>query len=159
MDTTFPTNRTIINNRHVIHEGFRNNEDLRKKLHEVLLYLQGLEEDNTSHLADIGCAIGLSISALGVIKDEIFKRHDIEKENGLPALQGEANNKMEYETPRRNRLDLNTPAEKAIWEAMQEVEKTGAHPLLTDAINMLKQAKEKVSDFVDTLIDQEAWFL
>ena len=29
------------------------------------------------------------------------------------------------------------------------VEEAGAHPLLTDAVNLLTQAKEKVADFVE----------
>jgi hypothetical protein len=51
--------------------------------------------------------------------------------------------------PRRNRLDLCTPAELAIYDAVQAVEKAGAHPLLTDAVNLLAQAREKVADYVD----------
>jgi hypothetical protein len=51
--------------------------------------------------------------------------------------------------PRRNRLDLNTPAELAIHNAMAEVEKAGADVRLTDAINLLSKAKELVADFVD----------
>ena len=51
--------------------------------------------------------------------------------------------------PRRNRLDLNTPAEKAIYNAMQEVEKAGADPKLTDLVIMLGKAKDLLSDFVD----------
>lgn len=51
--------------------------------------------------------------------------------------------------PRRNRIDKFTAAEKAIWEAIAVVECAGAHPLLTDAVVLLSQAKDKVSDFVD----------
>lgn len=51
--------------------------------------------------------------------------------------------------PRRNRLDLNTVAEKAIYDAIQEVEKVGADPKLTDIVVMLGKAKELLSDFVD----------
>lgn len=36
--------------------------------------------------------------------------------------------------PRRSRLDLHTPAEKAIRDAIEAVERAGAHPLLTDAV-------------------------
>ena len=50
---------------------------------------------------------------------------------------------------RRNRLDLNTPAEKAIYDAIQKVEKVGAHPRLTDVIIMLRKAKELLADYVD----------
>lgn len=51
--------------------------------------------------------------------------------------------------PRRNRIDLFTPAEKAIYEAIREVEKVGADTLLTEAVILLQQAMDKVSDFVD----------
>lgn len=56
---------------------------------------------------------------------------------------------MDNEIPRRARLDLNTPAEKAIYEAMQEVEKLPADVRLTDAVNLLAKAKDLVADFVD----------
>jgi hypothetical protein len=53
------------------------------------------------------------------------------------------------EIPRRNRLDLNTLAELAIHNAMEEVEKAGADVKLTEAITLLAKAKDLVSDFVD----------
>jgi len=56
---------------------------------------------------------------------------------------------MENEIPRRNRLGLNTPAEKAIYDAIQEVEKVGADPKLTDVVVMLGKAKDLLSDYVD----------
>jgi hypothetical protein len=51
--------------------------------------------------------------------------------------------------PRRIRQDLQTPAETAIREAMMVVEKAGAHPLLTEAVNYLALAQARVADFVD----------
>jgi len=51
--------------------------------------------------------------------------------------------------PRRNRLDLNTPAEKAIYDAMQEVEKAGADLKLTEAVTLLSKARDLVADYVD----------
>lgn len=51
--------------------------------------------------------------------------------------------------PRRARLDLNTPAELAIRRAMDAVEAVGADPLLTDAVILLDQARQKVADYVD----------
>lgn len=51
--------------------------------------------------------------------------------------------------PRRVRHDLHTPAERAITAAMEAVEEAGAHPLLTDAVILLGQARDKVADFVD----------
>lgn len=56
---------------------------------------------------------------------------------------------MGNEIPRRNRLDLNTPAEKAIHDAIQKVEKVGADPKLTDVVVMLAKAKDLLSDYVD----------
>lgn len=53
------------------------------------------------------------------------------------------------EIPRRIRLDLNTPAEKAIYDAMQEVEKVGADERLTEVVIMLGEARDKLSDYVD----------
>jgi len=51
--------------------------------------------------------------------------------------------------PRRNQLDKCTPAELAIFNAMQEVEKVGADLKLTAAIQKLQEAKELVADYVD----------
>lgn len=55
----------------------------------------------------------------------------------------------ENNIPRRSRLDLNTPAELAIREAMLEVEKVGADPRLTEVTTLLNKAKELLSDYVD----------
>jgi hypothetical protein len=58
----------------------------------------------------------------------------------------------ELNTPkmlRRVRLDLNTPAELAIFKAMQEVEKAGADVRLTEATMLLAKAKDCVADFID----------
>ena len=56
---------------------------------------------------------------------------------------------MEGDIPRRNRLDLNTPAELAISKAIDEVEKLEPNVKLTGAIMLLSEAKDMVSDFVD----------
>lgn len=50
---------------------------------------------------------------------------------------------------RRNRLDLMTPCELAIYNAMQEVEKMPADVTLTEAVILLGKAKNLVSDFID----------
>ncbi len=42
-----------------------------------------------------------------------------------------------------------TEAELAIREAMAVVERAGCHRALTDAINLLERAKNRVADFVD----------
>jgi hypothetical protein len=56
---------------------------------------------------------------------------------------------MKNEIPRRNRLDLSTPAELAIYNAMEEVEKAGADKRLTDALNLLAQAKNLIADYIE----------
>lgn len=62
--------------------------------------------------------------------------------------------------PRRRRVDLYTSAEKAIAGAMAAVEEAGCHPLLTEAVNLLTKAKEKVADYVElpgqVLLDKKA---
>lgn len=51
--------------------------------------------------------------------------------------------------PRRNRVDLYTPAELAIRAAVFAVEEAGCDPLLTEAVNLLQEAREKVADYVE----------
>lgn len=51
--------------------------------------------------------------------------------------------------PRRARIELFTPAEKAIYEAMQKIEEMPADVRLTDAVVLLQEAQNKVADFVD----------
>lgn len=53
------------------------------------------------------------------------------------------------EIPRRCRIDLMTPAELAIRNAVDVVEGMGCDVRLTDAIVLLSQARDKVADFVD----------
>lgn len=54
------------------------------------------------------------------------------------------------EIPRRIRLDLMSPAELAITNAIQEVEKIGADVKLTNAVIKLLAAREDVADFIDS---------
>lgn len=51
--------------------------------------------------------------------------------------------------PRRGRVDLWCPAEKAIQAAVDAVEEAGADLLLTDAVILLGQAKDKVADWYE----------
>jgi len=53
--------------------------------------------------------------------------------------------------PRRNRIDLLTPAEKAIYDAMQAVENLPPDVRLTDAVCLLQAARDKVADFVESV--------
>lgn len=49
----------------------------------------------------------------------------------------------------RNDMLQWTPAEKAIHDAVQAVESAGANPLLTDAVNLLAHARQKVAMWVE----------
>lgn len=53
------------------------------------------------------------------------------------------------EIPRRINMLRYVPAETAISVAMHEVEMMPAHPLLTEAVCLLEQAKSRVADYVD----------
>jgi hypothetical protein len=53
------------------------------------------------------------------------------------------------EAPRRAILNLMEPAELAIHNAMQEVEKMPADERLTKAVTLLSQAQDLVADFID----------
>lgn len=63
--------------------------------------------------------------------------------------------KDENGIPRRIRLDLCEPAEKIIYDAIQEVEKLGADERLTNAVVKLSEAKELVSDYIDEIKTSE----
>lgn len=56
---------------------------------------------------------------------------------------------MTNEIPRRNRIDIATPAETAIRAAIDAVEAAGASVNLTDAVVLLDRAFHKVADHVD----------
>jgi len=56
---------------------------------------------------------------------------------------------MSSDFPRRHRVDLLTPAELQIRDAVFTVEDMGADPLLTEAVVLLQQARDKVADYVD----------
>ena len=51
--------------------------------------------------------------------------------------------------PRRAYLPGNTPEELAIRSCVHAVEALGAHPLLTDVVVKLGQARDTLADWVD----------
>ncbi len=55
----------------------------------------------------------------------------------------------EKQIPRRIMLEKMTPEEIAIRAIMLQIENLGAHPLLTDVIVLLDQAREKLADWID----------
>jgi len=56
---------------------------------------------------------------------------------------------MSNEIPRRARTELMTPEELAILGLSWQIEELGAHPLLTDVVVSLSNAREKLADWVD----------
>ena len=58
-------------------------------------------------------------------------------------------NQEQNELPRRCQMQKWCVAEHAIFNAMGEVEKMPADVKLTDAVNLLQQARDKVADFID----------
>ena len=55
----------------------------------------------------------------------------------------------ENSIPRRARIDQMTTEELSIWNMVGQVEKLGAHPLLTDVVVLLSDARSKLADWVD----------
>lgn len=53
------------------------------------------------------------------------------------------------EIPRRSRIDLMTPAELAIRNALMAVEDVGADIRLTQAVTLLSAAQTRLADFID----------
>jgi hypothetical protein len=60
---------------------------------------------------------------------------------------------MDKIIPRRCHIDMSVPAELAIREAVDKVERMGADVRLTRAVVLLGEARDLVSDYVDSHID------
>lgn len=56
---------------------------------------------------------------------------------------------MENIITRRCRIDLLIPAEKALHDTIQEVEKLGASTKLTDIVVKLSEVQSLLADYVD----------
>lgn len=52
--------------------------------------------------------------------------------------------------PRRCRLEANTPIELDIRKIIHDIEFLEADPLLTEAVDLLTQAREKIADYIDS---------
>lgn len=50
---------------------------------------------------------------------------------------------------RRHCIDQLTPVEKTVFNAIGEVENLGADPLLTDAVVLLGQVRDKLADWLE----------
>lgn len=56
--------------------------------------------------------------------------------------------------PRKVDVRLRTTTEATIAKAVAEVEQLGADPALTDAVNLLGQAADKVAAYVDAELEK-----
>lgn len=56
---------------------------------------------------------------------------------------------VENGIPRRSNMLRWIPAEKATSDLTQQVESLGAHPLLTDAVVLLSQVRDKIADWAE----------
>jgi hypothetical protein len=52
-------------------------------------------------------------------------------------------------TPRRNRLDLQTPIESLLNEAINKIEELPPDERLTHAQTLISNAKDSLSDYID----------
>jgi hypothetical protein len=82
-------------------------------------------------------------------KDILDHISDVEEKTVITGKNKNSNMKKEYEISRRNRVDLFTPAESAIYQAQQAVEMAGASLKLTEATILLSKARNAVADHVD----------
>lgn len=105
-----------------------------------------LNEFTDQQLAD---AVGLRLNGSRWHKIVDPSEVSIDREGLLQLARKLVAAEQENTIPRRNRLYEMTCAERAIWDAVQAVEEVGADPLLTDAVILLQQAREKVADYVD----------
>lgn len=56
-----------------------------------------------------------------------------------------------FDWPRRSSLPHRSPAENSISVAVNEVEHMGCDVLLTEAVVLLGQARDKVADYIDKM--------
>lgn len=110
-------------------------------------------KDLANHLVEMGV---MAERALGVSSKPSEVRDELPPSGEMGYMTRPAENFMApLQWPRRSRVDLLTPAERAIYDAVHVVEAAGAHPLLTDAVILLGRAREKVADFVDGIRARE----
>lgn len=78
----------------------------------------------------------------------------VDDRNAALARVRELEKRISITAPTRSNIRNNmlewTPAEKAIYDAVQAVENMTGHPLLTDAVILLGHARDKVAEFVES---------
>lgn len=97
----------------------------------------------------------IAMASLGTALHHLKKRRDRRRDAGTlgthepDVLPQNPIKLLDNGLPRRCRVDLYTPAERAISDAIDSVEEAGAHELLTKAVVLLGEAKDAVSDYVE----------
>ena len=79
-------NRKMMGNTHVVHEGLQNSSDIRKKLLDVAKSIIDIANDQERHLTDVAMSVWANRDSLKEIGDEVFARHQQEKESGVMAV-------------------------------------------------------------------------
>lgn len=75
--------------------------------------------------------------------------HEHWKQSERLFKSGVSMEKKKVDPLRRIYVEKQYEAEKAIRSAMKEVERMGAHPVLTQAVMKLNEAKDLVGDWID----------
>lgn len=73
------TNRYVVGNTLIVHEGLQNNPDLKKKLLDIADEVNTIANNDSSHLSDVGaivCFLGIRMKEIG---EELFRRHETEQ--------------------------------------------------------------------------------
>lgn len=145
-------------NRPVIQVLSRKSDDVRDNL--ISSFLQSLQHTSRWGVFEYQGERGVSYPGSGddnahcwhiraLSPAEIESEMSLMKATIQPVYKTKPGMVITADITRRMRLDLNTPAELAIREAMKEVEGTGSSTLLTDAVVLLEQALNLVADHID----------
>lgn len=63
----------------IVHKGFENNTELKRRLKSISYKLNRLADNKTSHLSDIGISISYLQKDLINLMVDVFNAHKIEK--------------------------------------------------------------------------------
>ena len=108
-----------------------------------------LDERNTTDVKVVGSnpSVVSKLECIMMLSGIGFRYYDPEQGKLITKIGKEL--MAELNISRRIRIDLMTPAELAITNAMHEVEKAGASIELTNAVIKLMEARNLVADHVD----------
>jgi len=67
----------------VVHEGLQNHKDIQDEIDAISKEIQEVISNESRHLSDSALILGDLSKKLNKISKELFKRHDVEKKNGV----------------------------------------------------------------------------